>query len=275
MASRVKKMSDRAAIPEPAEIEILGTPLTLTTYSDLISLCGAWGRDKPAAVDFTNTQIATMRRHDRTFRELTQYVDRFIPDGMPLIWALNDRGAGLADRVYGPTFMRECVLKSPSERTHYFLGGSEECLAKLRETFERRRPEARIVGGRNGYFGMAEEAEIVEQINALEPDLIWVGLGTPKQQEWIARNKPLLRRGVVLAVGFAFDVNAGTKRDAPPWMQRLGLTWLFRMLTEPGRLVGRYLKYNSLFLAYLLRDSIWPAEPGVENDSEAGIEPRR
>lgn len=261
MAARRKKNNGRAggaALCDPGAIEVLGTPLTITTYSDLIALCGEWGNDAPTAVDFTNTQIVTMRRHDPKFRELTGYVDRFIPDGMPLIWALNDRGAGLDDRVYGPTFMRQCVLTSPRERTHYFLGGSEACLAKLRERFECRRADVRIVGSRHGYFGIGEEAEIVEEINALEPDLIWVGLGTPKQQEWIARNKQLLRRGVLLAVGFAFDVNAGTKRDAPAWMQRLGLTWLFRMFSEPGRLAGRYLKYNTLFLAYLLCESIWP-----------------
>ena len=273
MASRSKKFRVSAKapeLPEPAVIEVLGTPLTVTTYADLIRLCGDWGNKAPLAIDFTNTQIVTMRRHDQAFRELTGYVDRFIPDGMPLIWALNDRGAGLADRVYGPTFMRECVLKSPPERTHYFLGGSEECLTKLRETFELRRPEARIVGSRNGYFDLEEEGAIVEEINALEPDLIWVGLGTPKQQEWIERNKPLLRRGVVLAVGFAFDVNAGTKPDAPAWMQRLGLTWLFRMLSEPGRLAGRYLKYNSLFLAYLLRDWLWSKPPPSEARERPG-----
>jgi N-acetylglucosaminyldiphosphoundecaprenol N-acetyl-beta-D-mannosaminyltransferase len=273
MASRSKKFRVSAgaqSLPDLAAIEVLGTPLTVTNYSDLIALCGDWGKKTPVAIDFTNTQIVTMRRHDQAFRELTGYVDRFIPDGMPLIWALNDRGAGLQDRVYGPTFMRECVLKSPPERTHYFLGGSEECLTKLREVFEVRRPEVRIVGSRHGYFGSEDEAAIVEEINALEPDLIWVGLGTPKQQEWIERNKPLIRCGVVLAVGFAFDVNAGTKPDAPAWMQRLGLTWFFRMASEPGRLVGRYLKYNTLFLAYLLRDSIWSRDPAGSIDSEVG-----
>ena len=110
--------------------------------------------------------------------------------------------------------------------------------------------------------------DIVDEINRLEPDLIWIGLGTPKQQEWIARNKPRLRRGVALAVGFAFDVNAGTKKDAPAWMQRMGLTWLFRMASEPGRLFGRYLNYNSLFLAYLLGDSIRPADSAAPSSAD-------
>ena len=96
----------------------------------------------------------------------------------------------------------------------------------------------------------------MEEINRLSPDFIWVGLGTPKQQEWISRNRPMLKRGVLLAVGFAFDVNAGTKRDAPPWMQRTGTTWLFRLVQEPRRLAPRYLRYNSLFVFYLLWDGL-------------------
>jgi N-acetylglucosaminyldiphosphoundecaprenol N-acetyl-beta-D-mannosaminyltransferase len=94
----------------------------------------------------------------------------------------------------------------------------------------------------------------VEEINRLSPDVIWVGLGTPKQQQWIHDNKSHLTRGVVLTVGFAFDVNAGTKLDAPMWMQRLGLTWLFRISQEPRRLLGRYLKYNTWFVWFCLID---------------------
>ncbi len=109
----------------------------------------------------------------------------------------------------------------------------------------------------DGYFSAAEEESILDEIKRLDPDFIWVGLGTPKQQDWIYRYKSRLQRGVIFAVGFAFDVNAGTKKDAPAWMQRLGLTWLFRIVSEPRRLLGRYLKYNTLFLFYLARDTIF------------------
>jgi N-acetylglucosaminyldiphosphoundecaprenol N-acetyl-beta-D-mannosaminyltransferase len=173
---------------------------------------------------------------------------------MPLVWCLNRRGAGLRDRVYGPTFMRRCLAGSPAGLRHYFLGGSEECLARLQENLRRENPALEIVGVRNGYFQPGQEAEIVAEINRLAPDFIWVGLGTPKQQAWIHRHKGEINRGIILAVGFAFDVNAGTKPDAPAWMQRCGLTWVYRLASEPRRLLGRYLKYNSLFLYYLLRD---------------------
>lgn len=207
-------------------------------------------------MDLTNTQVVTMRRHDPHFREITSRFDFFLPDGMPLIWCLNARGARLSDRVYGPTFMRHCISASPAPFTHYLLGGSRDCLEKLRARLMKHQPLLKIVGSHHGYFRTEEEDEIVAEINHLSPDFIWIGLGTPKQQDWIHRRKGEIERGILLAVGFAFDVNAGSKKDAPDWMQRLGLTWLFRIIREPRRLLRRYLKYNTLFLYYLVREKL-------------------
>jgi N-acetylglucosaminyldiphosphoundecaprenol N-acetyl-beta-D-mannosaminyltransferase len=183
---------------------------------------------------------------------------------MPLIWCLNAQGARLRDRVYGPSFMRHCVQAAPGQFTHYFLGGSQECLDQLRDRFLKLNPAIKIVGFHNGFFKPAEEPAIVDEINRLSPDFIWIGLGTPKQQEWIYRHKSKISRGIILAVGFAFDVNAGAKPDAPQWMQRCGLTWMFRLLSEPRRLGPRYLRYNFWFLAYLawdgLRGRAWSSE---------------
>ncbi|MBA3544441.1 MAG: WecB/TagA/CpsF family glycosyltransferase [Chthoniobacterales bacterium] len=232
---------------------LLGTPLLATTYEQLIASVHELARsDRTHAIDFTNTHIVTLRRQDARFREITREFDHFVPDGMPLIWCLNARGAGLRDRVYGPTFMRRCLEASPAPWTHYLLGGSEECGLALQQKFS----GARFIGTHHGYFSPNEEAGILAEINQLAPDFIWVGLGTPKQQDWIHRHKSQIRRGVLFAVGFAFDVNAGLKPDAPPWMQRLGLTWLFRVASEPGRLLTRYLRFNSLFLYYLLKDAL-------------------
>jgi N-acetylglucosaminyldiphosphoundecaprenol N-acetyl-beta-D-mannosaminyltransferase len=245
---------------------VLGTPLQCTSYADFTARSQALAKtDRVWAVDLTNTQIVTMRRHEPPFRATTDCMDFFVPDAMPLIWCVNLQGAGLKDRIYGPTFMRHCVLNSPAPITHYFLGASDDCLAKLQAAFRSHCRDLRIVGVRNGYFKREEEAAIVAEINRLAPDFVWVGLGTPKQQEWIQRNKPSIRRGVIFAVGYAFDVNAGTKRDQPLWMQRLGLGWLFRLCSEPRRLLGRYVKYNSFFLFYLLWDGLrgraWGEEP--------------
>ena len=244
-----------------AEFKVLGTPLLATTYADLAARCREWaGAPACVSMEFANTQIVTLRRHEHWFLELTAAYNYFIPDGMPLIWCLNRAGAGLKDRVYGPTFMREFLSKAPAQSTHYLLGGSEECGARIRERFLALNPAIRFVGhfhGRCGPDGLLEgdaEQKVIEELNRISPDYIWVGFGTPKQQAWLKRHQPLIRRGVILTVGFAFDVNAGMKPDAPPWMQRFGLTWMFRFFSEPKRLGPRYAKYNFLFLWYLLWD---------------------
>lgn len=243
-------------------IDILGTPLAVTSYEELIAHChdlaqrgGTW------AIDFTNTQIVIMRRHEAWFRQLSDSIDLFVPDGMPLVWIQNLRGANLRDRVYGPTFMRKFLEQPTRKATHYLLGGSEDCARRLRSRFS----NSSFVGGFHGLCdagGVLEERDrserVIDEINRVGPDFIWVGLGTPKQYAWIHRHKSAIARGVLLAVGFAFDVNAGTKPDAPAWMQRRGLTWVFRIWSEPRRLLARYLKYNSLFLFYLAKDALVP-----------------
>jgi N-acetylglucosaminyldiphosphoundecaprenol N-acetyl-beta-D-mannosaminyltransferase len=236
-------------------IHLLGTPLQATSHDEWIGFCQRRSKEPgTVAVDFTNTHIVTMRRIDPAFREDSADMDYFVPDSMPLKWCLNARGAAMKDRLYGPDFMRRCVMASPAPITHYFLGGSEDCLQKLRDKFVQQQPGLQSLGWRNGYFRAEESAGIVEEINRLSPDFIWVGLGTPKQQQWIRRWKREINRGILFAVGFAFDANAGTKNDSPRWMQRAGLGWLYRLATEPARLGPRYLKWNSLFLWYLLAD---------------------
>ena len=137
---------------EPASYDVLGTALRATTYEDLTDYCQQRVLEEGViSVDFTNTQIVTMRRLDPAFLEQTSQVDFFIPDGMPLIWCLNQQGAELKDRVYGPTFMRYCLTHCRPTSTHFFLGGSSECLQKLRENALSWNPKLRIVGEHHGY----------------------------------------------------------------------------------------------------------------------------
>jgi N-acetylglucosaminyldiphosphoundecaprenol N-acetyl-beta-D-mannosaminyltransferase len=210
----------------------------------------------PLSVDFTNTHIVTMRRIDAEFARTTSSVDYFVPDSQVLYLTIRLLGGRMEGRVYGPTFMRRCVISAPKPHTHYFLGGAEDCLEKLISFFKCEQPDLDLIGSRHGYFSQGDEAAIVDEINRLSPDFVWVGLGTPKQQEWIDRNLSKIHRGIVLAVGFAFDVNAGTKTDAPVWMQRFGLTWVFRLASEPRRLFWRYLKYNTAYAWYVFRDHL-------------------
>lgn len=243
------------------KLHVLHVPLLVTDYEELANLCLNWAREpRCRSLEFVNTQIVTMQRHEPGFAETMRSYDDQVPDGMPLVWCLNRAGAGLKDRVYGPTFMRHFLEKVPAGTTHYLLGGSEGCGVKLKEVFTRLNPNVRFVGAFHGRCladgtleGTAEQ-DVIAEINRLSPDFIWVGFGTPKQQVWAQKHKSQVKRGVILTVGFAFDANAGTKPDAPAWMQRCGLTWLYRMLSEPRRLIPRYFKWNSLFLLYLIRD---------------------
>lgn len=240
---------------ELTTVPLLGTPLAITDYQGLLEMLPELTRrNQTAAIDFCNTQIVTMRRIDPAFRAVTAVYDYFIPDGMPLIWCLRAMGATIHDRIYGPSFMRHAFVHE-KKLTHYFLGGSELSLLKLREQARvLSGGQFQLVGARDGYQPPSEHQTTLDEINRLSPDVIWIGLGTPKQQQWIHDNKHRIARGVLLAVGFAFDVNAGTKRDAPAWMQKLGLTWIFRISQEPGRLLKRYLKYNTGFVALILID---------------------
>jgi N-acetylglucosaminyldiphosphoundecaprenol N-acetyl-beta-D-mannosaminyltransferase len=263
MPDATQPCGQSASSGEMTTLEVLQTPLLLTDYDQLAAACLKWARGGQCiALDFANTQIVTMRRHEAAFRELTSSYDYFPPDGMPLVWCLNRAGAQLHDRVYGPAFMSRFLRQAPANSTHYLLGGSAECGAKLRDIFEKLNPGVNFIGGfhgfchPNGVLDKAAEQEVISEINKLSPDFIWVGFGTPKQQAWVKHHKHLIRRGVILTVGFAFDVNAGLKPDAPAWMQRLGLTWVFRLVSEPRRLGSRYLRYNFLFLWYLLFDGL-------------------
>jgi len=256
MKKRVSLVNHLRTVP------VLGTKLAATSYRELSQklIEFSCSSDGPLAVDFANTHVVTLRRHDSKFALLTECQDIIAPDGMPLVWVMNSRCAGLTDRVYGPTFTRKFLESCPASLTHYLVGGSVECGKKFRERMLLLNPGLQFVGsyhGRSDADGVLEDDEaVLKDILEKRPDFIWVGLGTPKQYGWMNRIKPKLNHGILLAVGFAFDVNAGTKPDTPAWMQRLGLGWLHRMASEPRRLLWRYVKYNSLFLWYLLLEEL-------------------
>lgn len=265
----------------PRYVHVLGAPLLVTTYADLTARCVDWARaPRPTSVAFSNTQIVTMMRHDPDFRRVMYTFDYLVSDSTPLTWCMNLAGAGLRDRVYGPAFMRYFLEHAPAGSTHYLLGGSAECAERLRSRFSAINPGLRFVGGYHGRCNAEgrldpeEEPRVLDDLNRAQPDYVWVCFGAPKQQRWTAHYKSRLRRGVVLVVGFAFEANAGLKPDAPMWMQRAGLTWLYRMATEPCRLGPRYLKYNSLFLWYLVRDGCrgraWGPWPSPAQAGEQG-----
>ena len=196
-----------------------------------------------------------LAQNDAAFRQILNSAFLTTPDGMPLVW-LGRRAVGsYVDRVYGPDLMLEVF--QATERTpfrHFFYGGAPGVAEKLRQRLEARFPGAHVVGTYSPPFrplNQAEEADLAAQVAAAKPDLFWVGLSTPKQEKFMAEFLPRLETAVMIGVGAAFDFHSGTVVQAPRWMQRSGLEWLFRLGCEPRRLWKRYLINNPLFVARL------------------------
>ena len=198
-------------------------------------------------------------RHKPEFAGVLARFDLVLPDGMPMVWALNFRGADLKDRVYGPYFMRHSLQHTPRPWRHFFFGDSEECLVELRRALVQLQPDIEIVGMLSPPFRPFTEADEVlfaDTINRANPDFVWVALPGVRMERWIIDNQARYRGGVFLAVGDAFTLLSGRRPFAPAWMQRIGLTWACRLSKEPLRLGPRYLRYHLMFISYWLADII-------------------
>lgn len=241
-------------------IPVLGTPIAVTTYQGALDAAWQLARaDRPAAVSACNTHLVALARHEPDFARVLWDFDLILPDGYPLVWEMNRQGAGLADRVYGPYFMQYALAHSPEGCRHYFFGGTPSTLERMQEAARRLNPRVEIVGACSPPFGdwnESDEARFASQIREARADFIWVALGGERQERWIAKALPRHERGVFFAVGDAFELLAGGRPFAPAWMQKRGLTWLYRLVQEPRRLWPRYVRFNSLFLYYALRDRV-------------------
>jgi N-acetylglucosaminyldiphosphoundecaprenol N-acetyl-beta-D-mannosaminyltransferase len=181
-----------------------------------------------------------------------------VPDGMPVVWAANLLGENLSDRVYGPELMLRFndVCAERGHRVWLYGGRDQGSLAQLALTMRRRHAGIQIVGGYSPPFRAltdTEERSLAAQINGARPDVLWVGIGVPKQEKWMARMRDRLDVPVMCGVGAAFDFHAGRVAMAPRWMQQRGLEWTFRVAQEPRRLLPRYLYANPRFVLAFAR----------------------
>jgi N-acetylglucosaminyldiphosphoundecaprenol N-acetyl-beta-D-mannosaminyltransferase len=185
-------------------------------------------------------------RADPRLREIFNRSSLTVPDGMGTVWFLRLLGHK-AGRVYGPDLLLETCRRGLEHGWgHYFLGGTPEAVDRLIKRLQQEFPGIQIAGVFSPPFRKMsenEEREMVDQINASRADAIWVGLGSPKQEYWMAEFRERLQAPVMIGVGAAFDFLSGAKPQAPKWMQRVGLEWLFRLLSEPRRLWRRYAQY--------------------------------
>jgi N-acetylglucosaminyldiphosphoundecaprenol N-acetyl-beta-D-mannosaminyltransferase len=178
-----------------------------------------------------------------------------VPDGMPTVWIGHRQGLNDMKRVFGPDLMLELIDRSQvTDFSHFLCGGDYGVAEELQHTLQQRFPFAAIVGTYTPPFRSMtpeEEHQLIEKLTDLSPDIVWVGLSTPKQERFMARLKSLLPPMVLIGVGAAFDFHTGRIKDSPAWVKRSGLQWFHRLMQEPSRLWKRYLVNNSQFLFYL------------------------
>jgi N-acetylglucosaminyldiphosphoundecaprenol N-acetyl-beta-D-mannosaminyltransferase len=197
-----------------------------------------------------------MLGHERAdVRHALNEAEWVTPDGMPVVWALRWLGARDVGRVYGPDLMAALTKVSTVHGyRQFYLGGQPGVAENLAAVMQARFPGLVVAGTASPPFRQLSDVEqlnMLAQINAAEPHIVWVGLGSPKQDLWMAQNRPLLTAPLLVGVGAAFDFLTGGQPQAPLWMQRSGLEWLFRLVAEPRRLWRRYLIYNPKFIFHL------------------------
>ena len=243
----------------PQRAEILDVPLAVSDYDEVIdwmqALIAAGGRGYVTAAA---VNLVMSAREDPQTRAAVLGATLAVPDGQPLVWALHALGHKRATRVYGPDLMARFCARAAVDGTPIYLygGRTPEALELLEARLRKRFPGLRIAGGYSPPFralSAEEEQNVVSTIDASGAAVVWVGTGQPKQEKWMLEMRPRLRASLLVGVGAAFDFHAGLVSQAPRWMQRNGLEWVYRLSREPRRLWRRYARYNPLFVAGFLR----------------------
>jgi N-acetylglucosaminyldiphosphoundecaprenol N-acetyl-beta-D-mannosaminyltransferase len=246
------------AVPPPAA-EVLGVPLALTDYERTMDWMDATiAEDGRGYVCVAAVHTVMVCQEDAELREAVLNSDLTVPDGQPLVWAMNALGHKLSSRVYGPDLMARYCDRASHTGTRMFLygGRNQGALVQLALNLRRRYPGVKIVGGYSPPYrplSSEEEDGIAAEINRSGADVVWVGIGVPKQEKWMAHMREKLDAPVLVGVGAAFDFHAGLIPQAPNWMQAAGLEWAYRLTHEPRRLWKRYLRYNPRFVTGFMR----------------------
>lgn len=254
---------DRPGGRMPCETrKVFGFPVAVSSVEGMARALAerALAAEAPFLVAAADAHVVTLGVHDRNYGAVLEGMDVVCPDGMPVVWKLNrglPAGERMAERVSGPDLMEALVRANAAypELRHFLLGGDEGMLEVLAAALKKKHPAFRLAGVYSPPFRPWTEEDrkgMREAIASSRANVVWVGLGCPKQERWMAEERDLLPPAVYVGVGAAFAFHAGTVRRAPLWMQRNGLEWLYRIYREPGRLLKRYVKHNSLFVWYVL-----------------------
>lgn len=261
-------------------VAILGVRVSTLSLTETVDTVVSWGRGNrpatgPRTVFATTVHGLIEAWRDDSFRAVLDMADIVTADGMPLVWLGRARTGRNLERVCGPDLMLAvCEATSAAPVRHFFYGGAPGVAERLAALLGRRFAGLRVAGWYSPPFRALTDDErrgVVSLINESGADVIWVGLGNPKQERWATETRSALQAKVVLTVGAAFDFHAGIVARAPAFLQRAGLEWAFRLWQEPRRLWRRYLVYNPLFVALVLAESIGVWRPPV-GDPKSGSE---
>lgn len=236
---------------------VLGAPIDALDWAQAVERLMGWARARESRyVCICNAHVVVTARQEPAYGQVLENADMNTPDGAPVAWALRQGGVKGQGRISGPDLMPRLCEEAAREGVKVlFYGSTDRTLALLREQLSARYPGLEIVDAISPPFRALSEEEdraMVERINASGAGLIFVGLGCPKQEFWMATHRGAVS-GVMLGVGAAFDFHAGTVKRAPQWMQDNGLEWLHRLCSEPRRLWKRYFVTNTLFVLGMLR----------------------
>lgn len=235
----------------------MGTRVDATSYGHATGQAIEWAHRGQSRYVCLATVNNVMEAYDSApYRDILDQADLVTPDGMPLVWMLRALGVPEASRVYGPD-LTPLLLKAAADHgiPVGFYGGTQDVLDRLKRRFQRELPRLQIVFMEAPPFREPTPQEAIDTIRSMQQSgarILFVGLGSPKQDLWMHHHRGRIP-AVMLGVGAAFDFLAGVKRQAPRWMMRAGLEWLFRLATEPRRLARRYLKHNPRFVFLALR----------------------
>ena len=233
-------------------VNVLGVGISVLNLRTALDAIAEAVRDRRRGYICINGVHGVMEAQaDAIFKNILNRAFLGTPDGIPMVWLGKLHGHREMNRVYGPDLMLEvCACSETSGCKHFFYGGADGVAEQLQRRLQEKFPKLEVVGTFTPPFrplNVAEEKELQAMVHAAQPDILWVGLSTPKQEKFMAEFLPKLDVTLMVGVGAAFDFHAGRTRQAPRWMQRSGLEWLFRLACEPRRLGKRYLKNNPLF----------------------------
>jgi len=237
---------------------VVGTPISATSIELVLDLLEERPVDRATVIAFCNVHSVMTSRRDPSVAAALADADIATPDGMPIVWGLRTAGCTSQTRVDGPSFMRRALQEGIARGwSHFFYGSTDDTLNKLLEAIRRTVPGVEVAGSYAPPFRSPTDEDIreaAELIRESGPDLVWVGLGMPKQELWMHRVRSQVPGVGLLGVGAAFEFVAETTPRAPHWMQSTGLEWLHRLVHEPRRMWRRYLVNNPAYLALLARD---------------------